>query len=40
MDGAKEHFSYNAREFLQLLRAECDEVARHEAQAGAGVKRS
>ena len=36
LGGAKEHYSYNAREFLQLLRAERDEAVRRELRAGTG----
>jgi hypothetical protein len=32
-DGAKEHFSYNAREFLELVRAKRDEALRRQVLA-------
>jgi DNA-binding transcriptional regulator YhcF (GntR family) len=34
--GVREHYSYNAREFLELLRAKRDEAVRRELQVGTG----
>jgi len=32
----REHYSYNAREFLELLRAKRDEAVRRELRVGTG----
>ena len=34
--GVREHYSYNAREFLELLRAKRDEAVRRELRVGTG----
>ena len=36
--GTKQHYSYNAREFLELLRAKRDEAVRRELRVGTGAE--
>jgi hypothetical protein len=36
--GVREHYSYNAREFLELLRAKRDEAVRRELRVGTGAE--